>query len=138
MSALQVMIDGALTAAELFVLLFVSPVAAAEGPRTEPALHRPAFTAAREAHLLSSSFDVRVLGSLADVRVSQHFRNDNPEPVNLATRLPPVDEHTDALRVHRHGRSVDLLQLESGCGDGDDDDRDGEGEGDDGADAQAI
>lgn len=125
MSALQVMIDGLFTAAELFVLLFVSPVAATERPPIEAASPRPAFATARDAHLLSSSFDVRLLGSLADVRVSQHFRNDSAEAVNLATRLPPVDENTDALRVHRHGRSVDLLQLESGCG-GDSDDSDGD------------
>ena len=115
MSALQVMIDGVFTAAELFVLLFVSPVAAAEGPRTDAAAHRPAFAAAREAHLLSSSLDVRLVGSLADVRVSQHFRNDNAQPVNLATRLPPSTSTqmycASTVRAQR-----DLLQLESRCG----------------------
>ena len=137
MSALQVMIDGLFTAAELFVLLFVSPVAATERPRADPVAHPPAFAAAREAHLLSSSFDVRLLGSLADVRVSQHFRNDSAELINLATRLPAVDEHTDALRVHRQGRSVDLLQLESGCGGAGDGGDDGE-EGSDAGDTQSI
>ena len=35
MSALQVLIDGFLTAAELVALLFVSPVSAMDQPRTE-------------------------------------------------------------------------------------------------------
>lgn len=116
MSALQVLIDGFLTAAELVALLFVSPVSAMEQPRTERASSAPAIERARDAHLLSSSFDVRLLGSLADVRVSQHFRNSGTETINLAGRLPSVDEHTDALRIHRKGRIVDLLRLGSGCG----------------------
>lgn len=135
----QVMIDGLFTAAELFVLLFVSPVGAAQPPPMESASHRPALATARDAHLLSSSFDVRLLGALADVRVSQHYRNDNAEPIDLATRLPPVDEYTGALRIHRRGRIFDLLQLASGCGgdaDGEDvDDNDGNS---DVRDAQAI
>ena len=67
-------------------------------------------------HLLSTAFDVRLLGSLADVRVSQEFRNTSATTVTLARHLPSVDEHTDALRIHRKGRIVDLLQLGSGCG----------------------
>lgn len=116
MSALQVLIDGFLTAAELVALLFVSPVSAMEQPRTERVSSALAIERARDAHLLSSSFDVRLLGSLADVRVSQTFRNSGAETINLAGRLPSVDEHTDALRIHRKGRIVDLLQLGSGCG----------------------
>lgn len=127
MSALQAMIGGFITAAELCVLLFVSPVSAAEQPRSEPAASPPAFSNPREAHLLSSSLDVRMLGSLADVRVSQHFRNDHAETINLAGRLPSVDEHTEALRVHRRGRTVDLLEPESECG----------GEGNDGGGSEA-
>ena len=116
MSALQVLIDGFFTAAELVALLFVSPVSAMEQPRTERTSSPPAIERARDAHLLSSSFDVRLLGSLADMRVSQHFRNSSTETINLAGRLPAVDQHTDALRIHRKGRIVDLLQLDSGCG----------------------
>lgn len=125
MPALQVLIDGFLTAAELAALLFVAPVSATEQPRTEPARSTPAVERARDLHLVSSSFDVRLLGALADVRVSQHFRNNSAETINLAGRLPAVDEHTDALRIHRNGRIVDLLQLESGCG-GDEDSDDSE------------
>ena len=119
MSALQVLIDGFLTAAELVALLFVSPVSAMDQPRTDRGPGAPAIERARDAHLLSSSFDVRLLGSLADVRVSQHYRNSGAETINLAGRLPSVDEHTDALLIHRKGRIVDLLRLDSGCG-GDD------------------
>ena len=118
MPALQGLIDGFLTAAELAALLLVAPVSAIEPPRIEPA-RAPTIVRARDLHLLSSSFDIRLLGSLADVRMSQLFRNDSAKTINLAARLPAVDEHTDALRIHRNGRIVDLLQLDSGCG-GDD------------------
>ncbi|MGZ8994389.1 MAG: hypothetical protein ACXW16_10270, partial [Burkholderiaceae bacterium] len=111
MPALQGLIDGFLTAAELAALLFVAPVAATERSRIQAAPTPPAIERTRDLHLLSSSFDVRLLGSLADVRVSQLFRNSSDETINLAGRLPAVDEHTDALRIHRSGRVVDLLQL---------------------------
>ena len=116
MSALQVVIDGFLTAAELVALLFVSPVSAMEPPRAERASSAVAHERARDAHLVSTAFDVRLLGSLADVRVSQEFRNTSAETVNLAGRLPSVDETTDALRIHRRGRVIDLLHLDAGCG----------------------
>ncbi len=121
MSALQMLIDGFMTAAELVALLFVSPVAAMDLPRAEQTSSAPAIERAREPRLLSSSFDVRLLGSLADVRVSQQFRNDGNKTVSLAGRLPAVDRYTDALRIHRQGRIVDLLQLDSECGTEDDD-----------------
>lgn len=117
MSVLQVLIDGFLTAAELVALLFVSPASAAEPPHHAPTVQVAA--SANNAHslqLLSSSLDVRLLGSLADVRLSQQFRNDSGATVNLAARLPAVDEHTDALRIHRSGRIVDLLGIDPGCG----------------------
>ena len=91
MSALQVLIDGFLTAAELVALLFVSPVSAMDQPRTERGPGAPAIERVRDAHLLSSSFDVRLLGSLADVRVSQHYRNSGSETISLAGSLPSVD-----------------------------------------------
>ena len=116
MPALQVLFDGFLTAAELAALLFVAPVAATERSRVEPAPIAPAIERTRDLHLLSSSFDVRLLGSLADVRVTQHFHNRSIETINLAGRLPAVDEHSDALRIHRNGRIIDLLWLDSGCG----------------------
>lgn len=122
MPALQVLIDGFLTAAQLAALLFVAPVSAMEPSRMQPTLNAPASERAGDLHLLSSSFDVRLLGSLADVRVSQLFRNDSAATINLAARLPAIDEHTDALRIHRDGRIVDLLQIDSGCGADDDSD----------------
>ncbi len=115
MPGLQGLIDGFLSAAEVAALLFVAPVAATEQSRIEPAPTPPAIQRTRDLHLLSSSFDVRLLGSLADVRVSQLYRNDSAETINLVGWLPAVDEHTDALRIHRNGRIVDLLQLGSGC-----------------------
>lgn len=126
MPALQILIDGFLTAAELAALLFVAPVSATERSAMELAPSAPAIERARDLHLLSSSFDVRLLGSLADVRVSQLFRNNSAETINLAARLPAVDEHTDALLIHRNGRIVDLLRLDSGCGGDDDSDDSGE------------
>ncbi len=125
MSALQVMIDGFFTAAELVALLFVSPASAIE-PSVGPRFATPsAIERARDAHLLSTSFDMRLLGTLADVRVTQNFHNAGTETVNLGGRLPAVDDHTDALRIRRDGYIVDLLQLESGCGDDESDDDDG-------------
>ena len=131
MPALQGLIDGFLTAAELAALLFVAPVAETERSRIQAAPTAPAIERTRDLHLLSSSFDVRLLGSLADVRVSQLFRNNSDETISLAGRLPAVDEHTDALRIHRNGRVVDLLQLDRGCG------GNGDGDIDDSAELQA-
>ena len=48
MSALQVVIDGFLTAAELVALLFVSPVSAAEQPNVAHTRSAPAYERARE------------------------------------------------------------------------------------------
>ena len=121
MSALQVVIDGFFTAAELVALLFVAPASATEPVRAERASNASAFERVRDAHLMSSAFDVRLLGSLADVRLSQHFRNNGAETINLAGRLPAVDEHTDALRIHRNGRVIDLLQLGADFGGEEDD-----------------
>ncbi len=125
MSALQVVIDGILTAAELVALLLVSPVSATEQQSVGRLSGAPAYERAREQHLLSTAFDVRLLGSLADIRVNHEFRNTSPKTISLSGYLPSVDEHTDALRIHRRGRVVDLLRLDSGCGgdaEGDDDD----------------
>lgn len=93
MSAAQVLTDGFLRAAEMLALLLVTPVAASESPT----LH------------------VRLNGTVADVRVAQTVRNDGAAPINLAARLPEIDEHTDALRIHRRDRVFDLLHVD-GCG----------------------
>lgn len=126
MSALQVLIDGSITAAELFALLFVSPASASEPPHRQTTVQvAPSPERPRALHLVSSSFDVRLLGSLADIRVSEQLRNDSDDTVSLTGRLPAVDEHTDALRIHRNGRIVDLLGIDPGCG-GDDESEEGE------------
>lgn len=142
MSALQVLIDGFITAAELIALLFVTPAAATEPPHRQPTVRlAPSPDKARALQLVSSSFDVRLLGSLADVRVSQQFRNDTGATVSLAARLPAVDEHTNALRIHRSGRIVNLLgnvlRIDSDCG-GHSDDNDGDESGDENAPLQAY
>ena len=49
MSALQVLIDGFLTAAELVALLFVSPVSAMDQPRTEQGPGAPAIESRQRA-----------------------------------------------------------------------------------------
>ena len=121
MPALQIAIDAFLTAAELVALLFVAPVSATEQPTLGRAAGAPVYERAPELHRISTVFDVRLLGSLADIRVSQEFRNTSAATINLSSYLPPVDENTDALRIHRRGRVVDLLQLGAGCGgDGED------------------
>lgn len=124
MPALQVAIDAFLTAAELVALLFVSPVSATERPGLVSTASAPAYERVREPHLVSTSFDVRLLGSLADIRLSREFRNISASTVYLSSYLPAVDEYTDALRIHRKGRAIDLLQLGAECGgeiEGDDD-----------------
>lgn len=123
MPALQVAIDAFFTAAQLAALLFVAPVSAMEQPSLERAAGAPVYQRAPELHRISTAFDVRLLGALADIRVSQEFRNMSATTINLSGYLPPVDENTDALRIHRRGRIVDLLQLGAGCG--------GDGEGED-------
>ena len=125
MSALQLLSDGFITAAELAALLFVAPVSAME-PRVPVEPVKAAIEHRRGLHVLSSALDVRLLGSLADVRVTQQFRNDSAEPVSLASRLPTVDEHIDVLRIHRNERVIDLLRVDAGCGGADSDDGDDE------------
>lgn len=116
MSAWQVLIDGVFNAAELVALLLASPAAATEPPAAHAVRAASSIDRAGELHLLTTTFDVRLLGALADVRISQSLRNDSGEPVNLAARLPALDEYTEALRIHRNGRVVDLLRTDDGCG----------------------
>jgi len=106
MTLLQPMLDGALAAAELLSLLFVSPAAAAEPttPDAPAAFERPV-----QLHRLSTSVDIRLLGSLADVRVAQAVRNVSSTTADLAPQLPVVDEHVDGLRVVHGTHAIDLL-----------------------------
>jgi hypothetical protein len=113
MTLLQPMLDGALAAAELLALLFVSPAAA-----REPAAVEAPATIERsvQLHRLSTAVDIRLLGSLADVRVAQAVRNASFTTADLAPQLPAVDEHVDGLRIVHGTHAVDLLPA---CG-GDD------------------
>jgi len=84
MTLLQLMLDGALAAAELLALTFVPPAAARE-PAT---LDAPAaFERPVQLHRLSTSADVRLLGSLADVRVAQALRDGPSYRVTLPMRV---------------------------------------------------
>ncbi len=116
MTAWQLMIDGFLGAAELAALLFISPAAAAEPPAAPAVLASARVELAHELPLPTPLFDVRLRGARADVRVSQSVRNDSGQLINLAARLPLIDQHTEALRIHRKERFVDLLQNDEGCG----------------------
>jgi hypothetical protein len=118
MSTLQVLKEGLITAAELAALLFVTPATAAEPAVTAARVAPPAQL--RELHRISTLLDVRLLGSLADVRISQAVRNDSDSILDLAALLPALDDRTAALRIHRADGSIDLL--DSGCG-GDESDR---------------
>jgi len=120
MTALTLLRDGAATAAQLLVLLFVTPAAAA------PESPSPALLAARDLHLTSSAFDVQFLGSLADIRIVQAVHNTGTRTIDLGTRLPATDEHIDRLRIERAGRSVDLVAgAFDGCGSDEADPHDG-------------
>lgn len=113
MTVLHLMIDGALAAAEMLALLFVPAAIAAEPPPTEAraALERPV-----QLHRLSTAVDVRLLGSLADVRVTQRLRNDTTTTADLAPHLPAIDEQVDSLRIVRAAHAVELL-ASGDCGD---------------------
>ena len=108
MTLLQPMLDGALAAAELLALLFVPPAAARE-PATPAA--PLAFEQPVQLHRLSTSVDVRLLGSLADARVVQAVRNASSTTADLAPQLPSVDEHVDGLRIVHGTHAVDLLPV---------------------------
>ena len=113
MTALHLMIDGALAAAELLALLVVPTATASEAAAIEA---RATLEEPVRLHRLSTTVDVRLLGSLADARVAQRVRNEGPTTADLAARLPAVDERVDSLRVVRSGRAVDLL-AGGDCGD---------------------
>lgn len=84
MTLLQLMLDGALAAAELLALLFVPPAAA----REPIAIDAPAaFERPVHLHRLSTSADIRLLGSLADVRVAQAVRDGPSYRVMLPARV---------------------------------------------------
>jgi hypothetical protein len=136
MTALTLLRDGAATAAQLLALLFAAPATAAPTPAaptaaahvkpgTEAALPS-ALLLARDLHLASSTFDVRLLGSLADIRVVQAVHNAGPRPIDLGARLPATDAQIERLRVERAGRTVDLVASDfDGCGGDEADPHDG-------------
>lgn len=113
MTLLQLLAEGTIAAAELITMTLVPPALAAEpaGPGATSAIAHPVAL-----HRLSTSVDVRLLGSLADVRVAQHLRNDGATTADLGPRLPAIDETVDALRVVRGRRVVELLPV-ADCGD---------------------
>ena len=120
MTALTLLRDGAAAAAQLLALLFAAPAAAAAPTPAAPA------TTARDLHLASSAFDVRLLGSLVDIRVVQAVHNASPHPIDLGGRLPATDPHVERLRVERAGHAVDLVAGDfDGCGGDDADPHDG-------------
>jgi hypothetical protein len=133
MSALHLMRDGMITAAELLALLLIAPVGAATAAETtlQPAATRttaarPAAPppiaetpAERQLHLVDAALEMRFLGLLADVRVVQTVRNDTARTVDLGTHLPATETSVDSLSITRDGRSLTLLGG-ADCG-GDDD-----------------
>ena len=105
MNVLHLMVDGAIAAAELLALLHMPPAPAAESPAAARALlERPV-----QLHHLSTAVDVRLLGSLADVRMAHHVRNGGPATADLAAHLPAVDEQVTSMRIVRAAHAVDLL-----------------------------
>lgn len=106
MTVLHLMIDGALAAAAMLAPLFVPAAGAAAQAPVEA---RAAVEIPVRLHRLSTALDVRLLGSLADVRVVQRLRNDGSTTADLAPHLPAVDERADSLRVVRADQAIDLL-----------------------------
>jgi hypothetical protein len=123
MSALHLIRDGMITAAELLALLLVAPVGAAAAAETtlQPAATRTTATrsgapnpiadspAERRLHLVDAALEMRFLGLLADVRVIQTVRNDTARTVDLGTHLPATEASVDSLSITRDGRSLALL-----------------------------
>lgn len=113
MTVLHLMIEGALAAAELLALLVVPAATASEAAAVEA---RATLEEPVRLHRLSTTVDVRLLGSLANARVAHRVRNDGSTTADLAAHLPAVDERVDSLRVVRSAHTVDLL-AGGGCGD---------------------
>lgn len=67
-------------------------------------------------HRLSTAVDVRLLGALADVRVTQRVRNDGSTAADLGSQLPVIDEQADAMCVVRGAHAVELVGS-GDCGD---------------------
>lgn len=84
MTLLQLILDGALAAAELLALTLVSPAAAQEPATLDApaACERPV-----RLHRLSTSSDIRLLGSLADVRAAQAMRDGPSYRVMLPAQV---------------------------------------------------
>jgi hypothetical protein len=97
--ALQLMLDGALAAAELLALLFAPPAAA----REPAAIDQPV-----QLHRLSSAVGVRLLGSLADARIAQALPVGEGDDFPLAghARLTDDERIADALRQAPGARAV--------------------------------
>ena len=132
MSALHLIRDGMITAAELLALLYMAPVGAAaaettllptatQGEAARMGAPTPVAVTAgeRHLHLVDAALEMRFLGLLADVRVVQTVRNDTAQTVDLGTHLPATEASVDSLSITRDGRSLDLLGG-ADCG-GDDD-----------------
>ncbi len=134
MSAFQLVRDGATVAVELIALLFTAPQTAGAGEtqklvtpvvQAQPRANETAD--AQQLHALHSALEVHLLGTLADIRVTQTVRNGTADTVNLATYLPLDDERTERLAFSRDGRTVDLLGAnDGGCGGGDEGPGDGQ------------
>ena len=110
MTLLQLTVDGALAAAQLLALLFVSPAAAREPAALDgpAALDRPV-----QLHRLSTSADMRLLGSLADVRAAQAARAEPDAP--RAMLLEEDDGHFLLIVPHRAApRGTLVLRPSSG------------------------
>jgi hypothetical protein len=128
MNLLPMLRDGAMLAAQLAALTLSLPAAAADGPAVDNDVHaRPpaAGLAAPDLpqtphslHLMASAFEFRLLGTLADVRVAQTFRNAGATAVDLAARLPVAAAPIERLAVVRPEGSFELIDgLAGGCGD---------------------
>ncbi|MGZ8254691.1 MAG: hypothetical protein ACXWVT_07560 [Burkholderiaceae bacterium] len=114
MNVLHLMVDGAIAAAELLALLLMPPATSAA--ESTPIAARAAIERSVQLHHLSTAVDVRLLGSLADVRMAHHVRNDGSTTADLAAHLPAVDEQVASMRIVRAAHAVDLL-AGGNCGD---------------------
>lgn len=128
MNPLPMLRDGAMLAAQLAALTLSLPAAAADSPAVADDHHArpPAVDLTRpeppqtphSLHLLASAFEFKLLGTVADVRVAQTFRNVGGAAVDLTTQLPVAESPIERLAVVRADGIFELLEGPAGgCGD---------------------
>jgi hypothetical protein len=103
MSVLNVLKESFITAAEMVALVLVAPAFGAES------------TAASRVDISDSRIELVVRNSRAEVRLAQRIINTSASMLDLATRLPAIDDSIESLRVLRGARAIELAHPGADC-----------------------